>query len=356
MRLFLSLWARFMIADTLTFLRFLYNAAVHKSKLRGNKKNSNINKKVFNLIYQIVRTARPRQWLKNLSVFAAPTFLGVLFDPITLVLSIKAFLVFCAISSGAYFVNDIKDAERDRNHPIKRNRAIASGKLPVWLAWIAALILFVFSFVYGYLFIGTFFTAAAVFFVVLQISYSFYLRNVIILDALLVATAFIVRVFAGGIAAEVSISSWLILATIGLSLLLAFGKRRSEKTLMENPDLKGQTRKTLRYYPDTLLDSMISMSSAFCIISYSLFTFQTSPQTIGTGLATILPSILRSPKWLMLTIPIVIYGVARYLFVIYEKKEGESPERVLLSDTPLLSAVLLWLVAILAIRFLLPAF
>jgi hypothetical protein len=165
------------------------------------------------------------------------------------------------------------------------------------------------------------------------------------------------RVFAGGFASNTSISSWLALTTIGISLLLAFGKRRSEKTILEkfNEDTtKPKTRKTLRHYPDALLDSMISMSATYTIITYSLFVFQISPQNVSRALSTVLPSILKSPKWMMLTIPLVIYGVARYLYLIYEKQEGESPERVLLSDKPLLFTVSLWGISALLMIYLLP--
>lgn len=178
------------------------------------------------------------------------------------------------------------------------------------------------------------------------------------MDALIVSAGFIVRVFAGGLAAEASVSSWLVLTTIGVSLLIAFGKRRSEKTLLSKQmslDRKQiDTRKALRDYPDNLLDSMISMSASFCIITYALFTFQVSPENVNPALYNILPSILRSPKWMMLTIPIVIYGVGRYLYVIYEKEEGESPARVLLNDKPLLASVVIWGIAVLMIIYLVP--
>ena len=177
------------------------------------------------------------------------------------------------------------------------------------------------------------------------------------MDSLTIATLFVIRVFAGGFASDTSVSSWLTLATIGLSLLLAFGKRRSEKTLLEKymgDATTVETRKTLKHYPDNLLDSMISMSAAYSIITYSLFVFQISPETFSQALTPFLPSILRSPKWMMLSIPIVIYGVARYLYVIYEKQEGESPARVLLSDGPLLAAIALWGSFVLLVLYVLP--
>ena len=312
----------------------------------------------INLSYQIIRTARPRQWLKNLSIFAAPFFSGMLFTGDIFYLASLCFIAFCAVSSGAYFINDIKDVEKDRQHPIKKNRPIASGKLPIWMAWSSALFLVSFALIFSHLFIGNFFTLSILAFILLQLLYSGYFRNVIILDSLVVATGFVLRVFAGGLGTNTSLSSWLALATIGLSLLLAFGKRRSEKTLLrrfsesENTD----TRETLRRYPDTLLDSMISMSSSVAIITYSLFTFQIAPQMAGSTITSILPSTLKSPKWMMLTIPLVIYGVARYLYVIYEKEDAESPERVLLSDLPLLGTVILWGLVVFGIVYIIPGY
>lgn len=315
---------------------------------------------MFNTLYQLARTVRPRQWLKNLSVFAAPLFTGALFGQEAFSRGIKAFIVFCLISSETYIVNDIIDAPKDRLHPIKKNRPIASGKLSKEVAWLVAIVLLTSALFYSKIYMGTFFTLAVVAFVLLQLSYSLLLRNVIILDSLIVAAGFVIRVFAGGLATETSLSSWLLLATIGLSMLLAFGKRRSEKTILKKQlgeAAEVETRKTLRHYPDSLLDSMISMSSTFCIITYSLFAFQISSDVSIIGkreLKTILPSILSNPKWMMLTIPIVIYGVARYLYVIYEGVKGESPERVLLSDRPLLAAVITWGMLAIGIIYALP--
>jgi 4-hydroxybenzoate polyprenyltransferase len=260
------------------------------------------------------------------------------------------------ISSGAYFINDIVDAPKDRAHPIKKNRPIASGKLPIPVAWLVAFILIVGAVTIAGLFVGSYFTLAIIFYVLIQIAYSVYLRNIIILDSLTVASGFVLRVFAGAFATLTSLSSWLILTTIGISLLIAFGKRRSEKTILRKRlgFEEATTRATLRHYPDALLDSMISMSSTLAIITYSLFAFQMSPREISPTISTVLPSILKDPKWMMLTIPIVIYGVARYLYVIYEREDAESPERILLRDKPLLFSVLLWGAAIMIIIYGLP--
>lgn len=312
---------------------------------------------MINLIYQIIRTVRPRQWLKNLSLLAAPVLSGRFFEPEIMRQSIKAALVFCVISSGIYIINDIIDAPKDRQHPIKKNRPIASRKLSEKLAWPIAFVLIFGGIYYSALHMGTFFSLAIITYVLMQLFYSLYLRNVIILDSLIVAAGFVIRVFAGGLATNISLSSWLLLSTIGLSLLLAFGKRRSEKTILKkhsNMLEPNETRKTLQHYPDSLLDSMISMSSTFCIISYALFAFQTSGDALNPALKTLLPSILSNPKWMMLTIPLVIYGVARYLYVIYEREDAESPERVLLSDKPLLLSVLVWGATVIAIIYWLP--
>lgn len=313
---------------------------------------------MINLIYQILRTIRPRQWLKNLAVFAVPVFAGVFFEPQIFSMSLLAFVAFSLLASGTYVMNDLVDAPKDRQHPIKKNRPIASGALSRKVAILTMVILYWAGLTISYNHIGNFFGLIGISYILLQVSYSFYFRNVIILDALVVSTGFILRVFAGGIAVNISVSSWLILTTIGLSLLMAFGKRRSEKTILEKhfkEIAKTKTRKTLRQYPDSLLDSIISMSSTFCILSYSLFTFQTSPTTQSNQISALLPSILKTPKLMMLTIPIVIYGVARYLYLIYEKKEGESPERVLLSDKPMLATVVLWILVIFGIVYGLPS-
>jgi 4-hydroxybenzoate polyprenyltransferase len=296
---------------------------------------------------------RPRQWLKNLSIFAAPMFAGTLFVDDKLGLLIKAFVAFCLLSSGAYFLNDIIDAPKDRQHPIKKNRPIASGKLSVAFAWILTFVLILLPIFYSVMFIGTYFAVTLVVYVLIQISYSLYFRNVIILDSLVVASGFVIRVFAGGFASNTSISSWLALTTIGVSMLLAFGKRRSEKTILAKfKSGETDTRVTLKHYPDSLLDSMISMSATYTIITYSLFAFQISPKGANKIIVELLPSILKGPKWMMLTIPLVIYGVARYLYVIYEKNEGESPERVLLSDRALLAVVMTWGIFVMSVIYL----
>lgn len=305
--------------------------------------------KLLILIKDIARSVRPRQWLKNLSLFAAIAFWGSLFDSAKLFPVIKSFVIFCLVSSAVYLINDIVDAPKDRLHPIKKNRPIASGAVSPILAGIIAICLLVFALPQA-LTLNKDFFLMVIAYLTLQAFYIFLLRDIIIVDALAVAFGFVIRVYAGSVVAAVSISSWLALTVVGLSLLLAFGKRRSERTLLEKID-HIKTRATLEHYPNAMLDAIISMASSMTILSYSLFAFQTSGSAAIQPLIGFLPQSLSAPKWMMLTIPLVIYGVARYLYVIYEKKEGESPDRVLLSDMPLLIAVTSWVSLTIAIIY-----
>jgi 4-hydroxybenzoate polyprenyltransferase len=309
--------------------------------------------KFENRFYHLLRAARPRQWIKNCLLFAPIIFHGQFFNIGYLLKESLAFLCFSGIASAVYLINDLKDVERDRLHPIKKNRPIASGKLPKSWAWIAAVILLAVLIPISFVYIGSYFGVMILFYLLLQFLYNIKLKEVIIIDALTIAIGFIIRAFAGALAIPVSISSWLILAITGVSLLLAFGKRRAERTLLEAKGLSREsTRTILKHYPDNLLDSMISMSASFSIITYSLFAFQNSgdsSEVVVNALTPYLPSTLIGAKLLMLTIPVVIYGVARYLYVIYEKREGESPERILLQDKPLLITAVLWTVSVILI-------
>ncbi|MBU4381029.1 decaprenyl-phosphate phosphoribosyltransferase [Candidatus Parcubacteria bacterium] len=303
-----------------------------------------------NTIYHLLRALRPRQWVKNASLFAAAMFSGRLFESDIFFRTVVAAIIFSALSSATYLINDAIDAKKDALHPIKKNRPIPSGKLSREVAILTAFILIFFFIPTSLVAVNFHFFLICVGYLLMQGTYSLWLRHVIIIDALTVAMGFILRVFAGGFATSIPVSSWIILATIGLSLLLAFGKRRSERTILTNLDISFKTRETLKHYPDSLLDSMISMSASFTIISYSFFSFQAKSRP-ELAIARFLPTTLSSPKWMMLTIPIVIYGVARYLYVIYEKKDAESPERVLTSDLPLLASVMVWALVALAIIY-----
>ena len=285
-----------------------------------------------------------------MSLYAPLVFWGELFRPDGFLKVTKAAVLFCAVSSAVYLINDVIDAPRDRRHPFKKNRPIAAGQLSTKTALSAAAVLLTLGLA-GSFFLELYFFFPILAYFLLQLFYSLWLRNIIILDALAISLGFILRVFAGAWVLPVPLSSWLVLSTIGLALLLAFGKRRSERTILAAEGVSTRTRKTLKHYPDTLLDTMISMSSAYAILSYSLFAFQTSPLPATPLFETFLPATIAQPKLMMLTIPLVIYAVARYLYVIYEKEEGESPGKVLLSDYPLLASVLVWGLAVVTIIY-----
>ena len=307
--------------------------------------------KIIGFLNSLLISARPKQWLKNLVIFSPAFFSGEILNLGAMPKLIQAFAVFCLLSSASYLVNDVRDRRRDRQHPLKKHRPIASGKLSPSAALGSALVIAGGTLLYTYSEFNLHFFIAGLIFIGIQLSYSLLIRNVIILDALWVSGAFVVRVYAGAFVLPTPVSSWIILAVIGLSLLLAFGKRRSERTLLSSLHKRLITRETLRHYPDTLLDSMISMSAAYTALAYSIFAFESSPEGGGLSLAGLLPTTLASPKWMMITIPVVFYGIARYLFVIYEKKEGESPEKVLLTDRPLLATIVIWLIALFLIIY-----
>lgn len=294
------------------------------------------------LFINILKTARPRQWLKNLSLAAALIFSGRLFHPESFWLTVWAVFIFSILTSSVYFINDIVDFSRDRLHPFKKKRPIASGKLPIPLAAFFASIGVAVSLYLAYQTAFFFFLVCLIYFL-LQIVYSFYLKHQIILDVLSIAASFILRVYAGAIVLNYHVSIWFLLCVTSLALFMAVGKRRSELAILDKETATSH-RKTLIYYPPDLLDDYLSMFAASAWLSWALFTFlQSPPIVVGPSIHRLLPlTISGSSKWLMITIPVVIYGIMRYLNIIYQGAKAESPERVLLSDKPLLGAVLLW--------------
>jgi 4-hydroxybenzoate polyprenyltransferase len=234
------------------------------------------------------------------------------------------------------------DRTKDRLHPLKSHRPIAAGKISPDLALGVAIFLLTFSLALSLSF-PVYFTLTLAAFIAMQLSYSLYLKKVILLDVMAIAATFSLRVFAGALILPVSISSWLILTTVTLALLLAIGKRRAEVTLLHHR-LADKHREVLSHYPNVLLDGLTFMMAGATFITYALFTFNQPEITTRLRIVSLLPQTLANPKWLMASIPFVIYGIFRYLYVIYEKKEGSSPERVLVYDLPLLGSVTLWAV------------
>jgi 4-hydroxybenzoate polyprenyltransferase len=300
-----------------------------------------------NLALALLKTMRPQQWLKNVSLYAALVFSGFFFFvpsngvPYFFTVSF-AFMIFCLLSSDVYIINDIIDRKADQQHPYKRKRPIASGALPVpfaisFVAVTLVLILFL------SLWLSPFFRLTIITYFGLQILYALVTKHIPVLDVLSIAAGFLLRIYAGAVVVDLHMNVWFLLTVISASLFLAVGKRQSERTLLEGKEL-GETRKSLKHYSQRLLDQYTGMFANATWLTYALFAFQSeSVKPEGTFLRvfTVLPKTLQSQKLLMLTTPLVIYGVMRYLQLVYEDNQGESPEKVLLRDRSLLTCVFL---------------
>ena len=310
---------------------------------------------MIKIAYNTLRLLRPLQWIKNTAIFAAITFAGDLFDAAALQKALLAFFVFCSLSSASYIINDVFDIKKDRLHPFKRFRPLANKDLTITYALTVAIILIIGSFLLGLLVTPAFFLIQIVYLLV-QFFYSTVLKPIAVIDILAIALGYILRVYAGELASGVHISVWLLLTTISLSLFLAIGKRRSELTLVsQNKSVNiADVRKTLSHYSERLLDVYASIFATSTFVSYTLFTFLENPRGFNLGFSIFLPDFLSAffqRKWLMITIIPVVYGLMRYLQDIYEKHEGESPDRVLTSDKPLLITVFIWISLVVAIIY-----
>jgi 4-hydroxybenzoate polyprenyltransferase len=273
-----------------------------------------------------VLALRPRQWVKNVFVLAALVFAGRLDDPSAVGRSLGAFAVFCALSSAVYLINDVRDREADRLHPVKRRRPIAAGEITPGAAGAAAIVLAGAALLAAFWLSRGLFGAALAYFV-LNVGYSFGLKRVVILDVMMVASGFLLRAWAGALVLGVAISHWLVLCTGLLALFLGFVKRRQEIAALDGDD---RTRPILREYSLPFLDQMISIVTGATVVAYSLYAF--SPE-VAEKLGT---------RHLGLTIPFVVFGIFRYLYLVHQRGEGENPTAVLLSDGPLIVDVLLW--------------
>lgn len=296
--------------------------------------------------YYILKLLRPRQWIKNFALFAGVTFAGKLFELDLLSQVVSGFIAFCMFASATYIFNDILDVKKDRLHPFKKMRPIASGIISVPEAVFLLVLILTAAFIIA-LNTSYLFTVIAISYILLQILYSTVFKSITIFDILFIATGYILRILAGEAISNFHTSIWLLLTAVSLSLFLAVGKRRSELTLLQN--VKGaridEVRKTLSHYSEALLDSFSTIFATSTFVFYGLFTFLATPKGLHIGLDVLLPEYLPTyfnRKWLMVTIIPVIYGVMRYLQDIYEKKEGESPDKVLLTDRPLLASVIIW--------------
>jgi 4-hydroxybenzoate polyprenyltransferase len=279
---------------------------------------------------------RPKQWTKNVFVFAAPLFSKVVFtEPLTILVSIAAFILFCAVSSAVYLVNDVVDYESDRNHPKKRLRPIAAGRLRRRTALTAAGVLLIAGFAGGlamaFLEVSRWgLPLLLVLYAGLIVAYSFRLKQIVILDVLVLAIGFVLRAMAGAEAVKVEISPWLYVCTILIALFLALSKRRHELVLLEAN--AGEHRPILREYSPYLLDQLISVVTASTVVAYMLYTMDPAvTQKLGTSN-------------LLYTSPFVIYGIFRYLYLVHQRLEGGDPSELVIADRPLLACIFLWVV------------
>ena len=267
---------------------------------------------------------RPRQWTKNLLLFAGIIFAAKLGDVSRWIEALAAFAAYCAASSASYLVNDVRDAPYDRQHPLKRTRPIARGELSPRLAELLAAVLIVSAVplvaplgLASILFLCTFFA--------LQAAYTLALKHIVLLDVMTIGGLFVIRAAAGASAVEVRISPWLLLCTALLALFLALAKRRGELVLVGAEATPG--RPVLEGYSLALVDQLVTIVAASTVISYSLYTFTA-----------------RDSKAMMITIPFVVFGVFRYLLLIHRRDLGEEPEEILLRDVPLLLCIVSWAV------------
>lgn len=270
---------------------------------------------------------RPDQWHKNLIVFAALIFAVKLLDPAALARATAAFLIFCAVSSVVYLINDVADREQDRLHPIKKMRPIASGELAPGTALTCAAVLGATVLAVAF-WLRPAFGLAAAGYLALFVVYTSSLKHIVVLDVMAIAIGFVLRAVAGGLVIDVHISNWLLVCTMLGALFLGLAKRRHEMTLLAD----GATghRKILEEYDTYLLDQMIGVVAAATMVAYIIYC--ASPEThayFGT-------------EWMVLTTPFPIYGLFRYLYLVHRKAGGGNPSDLLLSDRPLLACVLLW--------------
>lgn len=284
-----------------------------------------------------VQLMRPWQWHKNTVVFAALIFSKHLFVVAALVKVTLAFLAFCLVASGAYVMNDIRDCERDRQHPLKSRRPLPSGRMSRSAAAGLSVVL-VTGGVCGAAALGWGFAALVALYFLLQVAYTFQLKEVVILDVMAIASGFVLRAIAGGVVIHVPVSPWLVICTFLLMTFLGFAKRRHELVLLEGRAT--EHRESLREYSPYFLDQMIAVVTASTVVAYAIYT--ASPEVIQK---------LGTDK-LYLTIPFVLFGIFRYLYLVHQREEGGNPAQLLLDDSPLLIDCLLWIATATALVYL----
>lgn len=302
-------------------------------------------KEALSVASQVLRV---NQWIKNLVVFTAIIFSGNLFRWDYLSISIYAFFNFCLLSSASYILNDIIDYKYDRIHPIKKNRPLASGKITVAQATFFVFVLTLLSLLLA-LWVSVGFFLLALGFILLHFWYSLYLKRHSLIDIFAISLSFMMRTFAGEVVSGYHIPIWLLLTIFFISLFMATIKRQAEF----NSPIKG-TRESLTQYRGPLLDFLTYVFATATLISYATYTYVERPPKI-TGLLSQVASSwypdFEARKWMMVTIPIVVYGLTRYAQLLYEKSEGERPEKIITTDRPLVLTIILWGLIVIALIY-----
>jgi len=288
-------------------------------------------------VLAVVRALRPKQWPKNLLVFAGLVFTYNLLNAGMFTRVILAFVAFCALSSAGYIWNDLRDISADRLHPIKRNRPIASGLVPPMLAAAIGLALGAAGLGLA-LALGTSFALVASLYMLLTVTYTIWLKHLVLIDVFGISAGFVLRAVGGAVVIGVPVSPWLYVCTVLASLFLALGKRRNELELLEGG--AAGHRKNLEQYSLELVDQLIQIVASVTIMAYSLYTFTAEN--------------LPRDHSMMLTIPLVVYGLFRYLYLVRVKRQGGAPEDLLLTDPGLLGTAICWVGLSVAILYLLP--
>lgn len=273
-------------------------------------------------IWPYLQLSRPKQWTKNIFVLAPLFFSKHLFEWDRMEAALQAFLAFCLIASAVYVLNDIVDVEKDRLHPKKKNRPLAAGLIGKWSAVVYGILIYLVALWVGFQVNPTVLWFLLLYFF-MNLLYSFWLKNVVLVDIFIIAFGFVIRVLVGVWAIQVTPSPWLLLCTFLLALFLGLCKRRAEIIVLQ--DSAGSHRKILKEYNERLLDQLISLVASATIMAYSLYTFNNTPSNL-----------------MMITIPFVLFAIFRYLYLVYTKKSGGEPSSILLGDGLFLSSTLLW--------------
>jgi len=282
------------------------------------------------MIKYILLSMRPEQWIKNFFVFTALVFSKNLLNPSKDIQALTGFVIFCLITGCTYLINDLIDLEKDKLHPIKSRRPLASGKLKKNTALKIAVLVCLACLFFAF-YMNIFFGVIVLAYFLLNIGYSIYLKNIVIIDVVSLAAGFVFRVLGGAVIISVVASQWLILCTILLSLFLGFSKRRHELILLE--DSATSHRKVLEHYSPYFLDQMIAVVTASTLICYALYTMSKDTiEKLGTSK-------------LIYTIPFVLYGIFRYLYLVHQKEEGGSPTEIMFTDKPMIINICLWVIS-----------